>query len=142
MKRNVTAAQVIQPVRTIIQQRPITAPVRTIVQHVRQAPVKVVRQIITAPVQSQVIRRAPQQQVRQNRPQQRRNVIIQSQQSRRFRPTNNNNNNRPTVIRRQVVQQVPRRAQVQRPQVKIHYYSVSSVRIILFVFSMSRSCKE
>ena len=111
--------------RTVIQQRPISAPIRTVVQHVQQPPVRVIRQVITAPpLETQVIRRGPpQQQIRRGPPQQqirrvhpqqqqRRNVVVQHvQQGRRFRQGNNNNrrDDRPTVIHRQVVQQVPRR---------------------------------
>ncbi|CAI2353928.1 unnamed protein product [Caenorhabditis sp. 36 PRJEB53466] len=117
VRRNVIAP----PVRTVIQ-RPtvVRAPVRTVVQHVQPAPVRVVREIITAPqIDTRVIRRGPPPQSRRNRqPQQQRTVVVQQvQQGRRFRPNNNNRrNDRPTVIRRQVVQQAPRRAQVARPQ--------------------------
>uniref|UniRef100_A0A1I7TX22 Uncharacterized protein n=1 Tax=Caenorhabditis tropicalis TaxID=1561998 RepID=A0A1I7TX22_9PELO len=83
IKRNLAAARnVVQPVRTVVQRRPVSAPVRTIVQHVQPAPVRVIRQVITAPpVETHVIRRGPpSQQVRRNFPEKRRNVVVQQVQ--------------------------------------------------------------
>uniref|UniRef100_A0A1I7TP18 FoP_duplication domain-containing protein n=1 Tax=Caenorhabditis tropicalis TaxID=1561998 RepID=A0A1I7TP18_9PELO len=122
IKRNLAAARnVVQPVRTVVQRRAVSAPVRTIVQHVQPAPVRVIREVITAPpVETHVIRRGPpSQQARRNFPQQqRRNVVVQQvQQVRRFRPNNNRRDERPTVIRRQVVQQAPRQIPPQYAQV-------------------------